>query len=146
MDDGYSPWSWIIFIGLIVIETILYGFEAALHELSVTELQKRKEEGDKRAAGILHLMSRSFTYSSVVLIAAILNGLVAGAMLLRRGQLFLLHSLFGALSGGAYFFPALLSSGLPGGAGFPSGRGDLQSRGKGRGGECDGRGYHDHGQ
>ena len=95
MDDGYSPWSWIIFIGLIVIETILYGFEAALHELSVTELQKRKEEGDKRAAGILHLMSRSFTYSSVVLIAAILNGLVAGAMLLRRGQLFLLHSLFG---------------------------------------------------
>ena len=94
MDDGYSPWSFALLIGMIVIETILYGFEAAIHELSVTELQKQKEEGDRRAAGILHMLDRSFTYSSVVLLAAILNGLFAGGILLRQGQLFLLHSLF----------------------------------------------------
>ncbi|MCI8465380.1 MAG: HlyC/CorC family transporter [Lachnospiraceae bacterium] len=95
MDDGYSPWSLLLLLGIIGIETILYGFEAAIHELSVTELQKRKEEGDKRAAGILRMLGKSFTYSSVVLIAATLNGLLGGAMLLRQGQLFLLHSLFG---------------------------------------------------
>ncbi len=95
MDDGYSPWSLLLLVGMIVIEMILYGFEAAIHELSVTELQKRKEEGDQRAGKLLHMLGRSFTYSSVVLIAAILNGLFAGAVLLRQGQLFLLHSLFG---------------------------------------------------
>ena len=95
MDDGYSPWSLLLLVGMIGIEIILYGFEAAIHELPVTELQKRKEDGDKRAQKLLHMLGRSFTYSSVVLIAAILNGLFAGAMLLKQGQMFLLHSLFG---------------------------------------------------
>ncbi|MCI8550176.1 MAG: HlyC/CorC family transporter [Lachnospiraceae bacterium] len=95
MDDGYSPWSFLLLAAILVIETIFYGFEAAIHELSVIELQKRKEEGDKRAAGVLKALGRSFTYSSVVLIASTLNGLLGGAMLLRQGQYFLLHSLFG---------------------------------------------------
>ena len=95
MDDGYSPWSFLLLAAILVTETIFYGFEAAVHELSVTELQKRKEEGDKRAAGVLKALGRSFTYSSVVLIASTLNGLLGGAMLLKQGQYFLLHSLFG---------------------------------------------------
>lgn len=109
MDEGYSPWSLLFLIGIIVIETIFCGFEVALHELSVTELQRRKEEGEKRAEGLLRMLGRSFTYSSVVLIASALNGLFAGAMLLRQGQLFLLHSLFGSGQEGGFRGPGLLA-------------------------------------
>ena len=70
MDDGYSPWSLLLLLVIIVLEIVFYGFGEAVQKLNTSELLKRKEEGDKKATGILKIMNRSFTYSSVVLAAS----------------------------------------------------------------------------
>ena len=94
MDDGYSPWSLLLLLVIIVLEIVFYGVGEAVQKLNTSELLKRKEEGDKKATGILKIMNRSFTYSSVVLAASTLNGLLGGAILLKQGLKLLLHSFF----------------------------------------------------
>ncbi len=94
MDDGYSPWSLLLLLGIIVIEVIFYGFGAAIQELNSAELLKRKEDGDRKAAGILKISNRSFAYANVVQVISTVNGLICGAYLLKQGQRFLLHSFF----------------------------------------------------
>lgn len=94
MDDGYSPWSLLLLLGIIFIEIIFYGFGAAIQELSEAELLKRKEEGDKKAAAILKISSRPFAYANLVQVISTVSGLVCGAYLLKQGQKFLLHSFY----------------------------------------------------
>lgn len=111
MDDGYSPWSLLLLLVIIVIEIIFYGFGAAIQELNSAELVKRKEDGDKKAAGILKISNRAFAYANVVQVISTVGSLICGAILLGQGHRFLLHSFFAdSPESGKGYFPMLVIS------------------------------------
>ncbi len=91
---GEVPRSSLMLIGIIVIEAVFYGFGAAIQELPGAELERRKEEGDKKAAGILRILEHAFSYANVVQVVSAVCGLLCGASLLRTGQRLLLHSFY----------------------------------------------------
>ena len=61
MDDGASPAiGLIVFLGLVIINAIMYGFLTALEEVSESQVEKRKEEGSKYAPWLLEVMDSPY--------------------------------------------------------------------------------------
>ena len=79
---GDVPRSMLLLAGILLIEILFYGFGAAIQELGSSELSRRKEEGDRRAAGILKILEKPFSYAGVVQAVSGVGGLINGAVLL----------------------------------------------------------------
>lgn len=62
MDDGSPLWRLILVGVLVIIHGILYGFGAAVQELNEQEIEKRAEEGDKRARKLLAILESPRRY------------------------------------------------------------------------------------
>ena len=89
---GDVPRSMLLLAGILLIEILFYGFGAAIQELGSSELSRRKEEGDRRAAGILKILEKPFSYAGVVQAVSGVGGLINGAVLLKTAERLLLHS------------------------------------------------------
>lgn len=89
MDDGYWPFSILIFLGFILIDGMLYGFGAAIQHVNVGNLERAAKEGDGRAARLLSVISKPSPFIGTVQIVTNLIGLLSGAVIVgQAGRLF----------------------------------------------------------
>ena len=77
MDD-YALWGIALLALFIVIEGLFYGFGAALQMTNESELEKKKEEGDKRAAHLLNTIHQPFRFINFLHVAVSLCTLMGG--------------------------------------------------------------------
>ena len=94
MDDGASPAiGLIVFLGLVIINAIMYGFLTALEEVSESQVEKRKEEGSKYAPWLLEVMDSPYKTKHAVQILMTFASGVFGIYQIRLLGNLLFHSL-----------------------------------------------------
>ena len=84
MDDGYSPFSILVFAGLILLEAAFYGFGAAIQSINVSSLEREEEDGNKKAAVLLKLIHDPGRFVNAVQIVSSLIGMVVGIYIFRQ--------------------------------------------------------------
>lgn len=83
MDDSSAPSSLILFIVLLAVEIILYGFGSAIQQLNSGQIRDAAQEGDKRAARISVIMDRPMYYVNMMQLFTIMIHLVMGGFFLQ---------------------------------------------------------------
>ncbi|MDO5416386.1 MAG: hemolysin family protein [Lachnospiraceae bacterium] len=89
MDDGYSPLSWMLLIGFIVLEACFYGFGAAIQNVNAGKLEQDMEAGSRKAGSLLRIVNRPTRFVNAIQIMTHLVGIVTGAYILMKFQLHL---------------------------------------------------------
>ena len=84
MDDGYSGIYILMLVILVLLEAVLYGFGAAVQELSDGDLEEKAEEGDGRAAKLMEIADRPARLINTNLVFASGATLVVGAFIFRK--------------------------------------------------------------
>jgi len=84
MDDGYWPFSIILFAGLILLEAAFFAFGTAIQNVNTGNLEKEAAEGNKKAGRLLKIAGRPARYASSVQIVTSVIGMIIGAYILRR--------------------------------------------------------------
>lgn len=84
MDDGSPMAGCMIFLMLLLIDALFYGFGAAVKELSAKELSEQVEKtGSKKAKRLYQIAVRPEQYINTVQLVVTLINLVMGAFFLR---------------------------------------------------------------
>lgn len=83
MDDGSSPVSILILIGLILLEAAFYGFGAAIQNVNSSKLEDDMEKGSKKAAQLLRIVNRPTSFVNTIQITTSIIGMFTGAWILR---------------------------------------------------------------
>lgn len=73
----------LLFVLFLVVDSILFGFAAAVGYVNEGELSKKADEGDRRAGGILKLMDNGMKLSNTINITAMVMNIVVGAFVLE---------------------------------------------------------------
>lgn len=82
MDDGGSPTIGIlIFAGLIVMDFVIFGFVAAMQNLSEATIEKMAKEGNKPAGLLMKYMDRTERYTHVCQLLVLLLHMLQGFLL-----------------------------------------------------------------
>lgn len=83
MDDGsrWPLWGLIILAMLILLNGILYGFAAAVRNLSQSEIQKMAEEGNKKAALLKKMIEDPVRYVNAIPLVVTASGIFIGVFL-----------------------------------------------------------------
>ena len=85
MDDGSSPlWTVMVFALFIIMNGILYGFGSAIQRASQSELEKRNQEGDKKARWLLQVMDEPMGIINTTLIVGTLFSILTGYVGIHR--------------------------------------------------------------
>lgn len=79
MNDGSPLWGLVIFLILLLLHGILYGYGAALQNLTAGSVEKQAEEGDRRAKKLLKVMEEPARFINTLLLAITLSNMVVGA-------------------------------------------------------------------
>ncbi len=79
MEDSYPAIRVIVFFLLLVIDAIFSGSEAALGGLNENRIEKKAEEGNKKAKYILRLMEHPVTLLNTVGLVATSAAMIVGA-------------------------------------------------------------------
>lgn len=80
MDDGVSWLSGILmFLLFILLDGIFYGFGAAIQSLNESDVEKKAEEGSRKARILLEYIQRPRTLDSATLVVVTFSGAAAGA-------------------------------------------------------------------
>lgn len=82
MDDGSQMplWGLVILIILILLNGILYGFAAAVRDLSENEIRKMTEEGSKKAALLKKLIEEPVRYVNAIPLVVTASGMLTGIL------------------------------------------------------------------
>ena len=93
MDDGGSPAiGLIVFLVLIMVNGGLYGFLAALEEITESQVLKRADEGSRRADWLLAVMDAPYkTRHAIQIMVTFVNG-IFGVYQIRLLGNFLIRS------------------------------------------------------
>lgn len=79
MEDGNSPlWGFIVLGLIIVINGIFHAFGSALDHIRESDIDKRLEQGDKKARKILYLLETPARFHDSMQTVATLLGLIGG--------------------------------------------------------------------
>lgn len=82
MDDGGCPTIGIlIFVGLIVMDFVIFGFIAAMQNLSEATIEKMAKEGNKSAGLLMKYMDRTERYTHVCHLLVLLLHMLQGFLL-----------------------------------------------------------------
>ncbi len=83
MEDGSSLplWGFFILFILLWLNGIFYGFAAAVQNLSEGEVQRRAQEGDKKAEKLLSFINRPFQYVNAIPLMVVSSGICFGTFL-----------------------------------------------------------------
>lgn len=95
MKDGSPLWGLAVFAVFLCLHAILYGFGAAVQNLSDSELEKKAEEGNQNAKKLLHIVEKPVFFVNTLLTTITLVNMVAGAyeyLMLRQWLLRLWES------------------------------------------------------
>lgn len=79
MDDSYWPLSIAVFIAMIAVEAMFYGFGAAIQNVNVNQLEKEIEAGNPKAERLLRIISRPSRFINSIQIITSVIGIVVGA-------------------------------------------------------------------
>ena len=82
MDDGYPPYSIVLFLLFLILEAMFYGFGAAIQNVNESSLEKEKEQGGKRAGQLLQLIGQPAKLVNSIQIAAHAISMLTGAFVL----------------------------------------------------------------
>lgn len=84
MDDGGSTViGLIIFLVLLVMDSIFYGFLTALEEITESQIQKRKEDGNKHAEWLLRVLDSPYKTRHTIQIMSTFVSVVFGIYQVR---------------------------------------------------------------
>lgn len=80
MEDGSSIplWGGLVFIGIVLLNGIFYGFAAAIPNLSLSETEKKASEGNKKAQKLEKIMGNPNQYVNCIPVLVVLTGLCFG--------------------------------------------------------------------
>lgn len=82
MDDGGSPTIGVlIFVGLIVMDFVIFGFVAAMQNLNEAAVEKMAKEGNKSARLLAKYMDRTERYTHVCQLLILLLHMLQGFLL-----------------------------------------------------------------
>ena len=87
MDDGYSLYCVIIFFLFILLDAVFYGFGSAIQNINISNLEKDKEDGNKKAVMLLKIAEQPAKFINAVQILTNLTSMVMGAWILRYFRL-----------------------------------------------------------
>lgn len=94
MDDGGSPViGLILFLVLLVLDGVLYGFMTALEEITESQIEKRAEEGNKHAPWLLKIMDSPYKTRHAIQIIATFVSVIFGIYQVRLLGGMLIHNL-----------------------------------------------------
>lgn len=84
MEDGSNLplWGVLSLLLLLWVNGILYGFAAAVHNLRQNDLEKRAEEGDKKALLLKSVLEKPLLYVNVIPMIVTASGICFGVFLL----------------------------------------------------------------
>ncbi len=83
MDDGTSVLSIIVFLMLLLVEAILYGFQKAIGLMNDKEIERRaEEEKDKKSILLFRIVERSTIYVNSIQLIITLVDLIMGFLYL----------------------------------------------------------------
>lgn len=82
MDDGNSPVSFIVLIGVILLEAVFYGFGAAIQNVNEGKLEEDAEAGNGKAARLLRIVTQPGRFVNTIQISTHLVGIVTGIFIL----------------------------------------------------------------
>lgn len=84
MDDGGSTViGLIVFLLLLVLDSIFYGFLTALEEITESQIQKRKEDGNKHAEWLLRVLDSPYKTRHTIQIMSTFVSVVFGIYQVR---------------------------------------------------------------
>ncbi|HIZ65622.1 MAG TPA: hemolysin family protein [Candidatus Blautia pullicola] len=84
MDDSTGPlWALIIFLIFIMMNGIMYGFGSAVQKINESEVEKKAEEGNRKATWLLKVMNHPFPIINTILSTATLLSLLTGYIGIR---------------------------------------------------------------
>ena len=81
MEDGSSMPLWGVFILLLWLNGIFYGFAAALRNISENDTQKKAEEGDKKAQMLMTLIDKPAQFVNAIPLIVMACGICFGTFL-----------------------------------------------------------------
>ena len=83
MESGSSmPLAgFVILLLLLWLNGIFYGFSAAVHNLSENEVEKRAQEGDKKAVFLLSLINNPVSFVNAIPLIVMASGVCFGAFI-----------------------------------------------------------------
>lgn len=84
MDDGYQPFSILLFLLFIFLEAAFYGFTAAVRNLNEGNLEKEQELGNKKAGKLLRIGRQPARVTNSIQIVSNAVGMVIGAYILEQ--------------------------------------------------------------
>ena len=102
MESGSSmPLAgFVILLLLLWLNGIFYGFSAAVHNLSENEVEKRAQEGDKKAVFLLSLINNPVSFVNAIPLIVMASGVCFGAFIVPWAtETF--HKAFGCIDPGA---------------------------------------------
>lgn len=79
MEDGSPIWGLVIFVVFLIVHAVLYGFGAAVQNLTESDLEKKAEEGDKKSKKLLHIIREPEYFINTLLTIITLLDMLAGA-------------------------------------------------------------------
>ena len=79
MDDGYWPFSLLLFLGFVLLEAIFYGFGAAVRNMNESSLEREVELGSKKAAKLLRIAGSPSRFIDSIQIVSNAVGMIIGA-------------------------------------------------------------------
>ena len=82
MDKATGAASLILFLALLAIEIVMYGFGRAIQSLNSGKIQEMAEAGNKRAEQIERIMDQPVDYINMIQTFTILIHLVMGGFFL----------------------------------------------------------------
>lgn len=82
MDEATGAASLILFLALLAIEIVMYGFGRAIQSLNSGKIQEMAEAGNKRAEQIERIMDQPVDYINMIQTFTILIHLVMGGFFL----------------------------------------------------------------
>ena len=86
MDDGGPTASIPLFLALLLIEALCYGFGAAIHGLNEKEVERKAiEEGDKKSLLLSRILENPNRYVNTVQLVVTFLNLCMGGVYLRFG-------------------------------------------------------------
>ena len=83
MDDGHPIIRIVIFIILLLINAAFTGTEVAVSAVNESVLNKKKDEGDKKAARILQFIGQPAAFMSTIDLISAAVTIIAGAFVAR---------------------------------------------------------------
>ena len=84
MDDGYWPYSLMLFFVFVVLEAAFYGFGSAIRNINVSNLEKEAELGSRKAGKLLKIVGQPSRFIDSIQIVGNTIGMITGAFILKQ--------------------------------------------------------------